>query len=212
MIGLFVLMSGFLWLLGSARPTVTQWLRSAHANVAEVQVAKTSWPPYLAAGLVFLLVGASIPLSEMVFPKRYPPVGQQALIDQLVASPALQQSQLDAACLEAVIRDNGLAASNGMALSPRYYDVGEGEATAKLGFAESDEARLVFLITGNRYGLILIHLDEAPAFFPHAADVVAFTDPEASHKAWFVLVRKDDTERIYVSDQIRAVDRCGQVQ
>jgi hypothetical protein len=162
----------------------------------------------VAAGCAFLLVGASIPLSEVVFPKRYPPTTQQALIEQVVASPALKEAKLDAACVQAAIRDNGLAASNGMALSPRWYDVGEGEATAKLGFAESDEARLVFLITGNRYGLVLVHLDEAPDFFPHAADVVAFTDPETSHKAWFVMVNKDGTERMYVSDEIPSADRC----
>lgn len=96
-----------------------------------------------------LLIGVSIPLSEVVFPARY--TG-------------------DTNCPFALL--NGEICLQGRAIYPRYYQPEDGEpGTAKRGYAISAEARLVFWLAGPQPGLVILPLETTPAFFPHAADV-----------------------------------------
>jgi len=215
MIGLFTLLSGFLYLLERGRPLVDKWYGAQRAPEVEDSSAPAAWPKYAAAGLAFLLVGASIPLSEMVLPKRYPVLTQQQVLERLFSSEGFRASGLDRACVAQAVEENGLIGSTGRALSPRYYGAGEGEPTAKLGYAESDEGRLLFLTTGNRYGLAILEMPEEPEFFPHAADVLLYADPENSHVAWLALVGDSVTaeggknrQALYVSDTAKQRNPC----
>jgi len=210
MIGLFVLINGFLFLLHRARPWVVKWYGLSAPPVIEHAPAAKPSPQYVMAGLIFLLVGASIPLGEKLIPKRYPPVTQEQLFHEFVSSPAFDDAGLDASCLQELIAQHDLVGSSGRALSPRYYGAGEGEPTAKLGYAVADEPRMLFLTTGNRYGLAIINLAEAPDFFPHASDVIVYTERAAGHKAWLVLVKDAHRQEVYVSEELRSGKVCGQ--
>lgn len=136
-----------------------------------------AWGQVTLVAAAILFIGASIPLSEVVFPQKY--AG-------------------DANCPFAS-RENGEICIQGRALYPRYYEPGDGEpGTAKLGYEIGDEARLVFWLAGPQPGLVIFPLESAPAFFPHAADVtiVGARDGE-SLRARVVQVEKEGQVIIY---------------
>jgi hypothetical protein len=99
-----------------------------------------------AAGL--LLVGLSLPLTEFAYPKAQP-------LNAPMLVPAAGE----------VLR-------TGRAAYPRYYAAGDGEPdTAKAGYEIGEQARLVFFLVGEEPGLVILPLENAPAVFPHNADV-----------------------------------------
>jgi len=208
MIGLFVVVSGFLKLLESAQLRVTRWEQANAVPATASLKYDQPWSAYLISGLFFLLVGASIPLSERIFPKRYPPMDQARIFSQLSSSAAFNNAHLDAACLQDVIDQNHLTGYTGRALSPRFYDTGEGENTAKQGYAPSDQSRLVFQGSGNRYGVVILNLPEAPDFFPHAADVLFYLEPVQPNNAWVILVTAEDRQELYLSKDVSSKSLC----
>jgi len=209
MIGLFVLIGGFLFFLECARPLVLKWVNSLNAASTQIQDTRAQpWAHFFFAGLFFFLIGISVPLSEKVFPKRYPPATQNQLFSEFVSSKAFEQSSLDPACLKQAIADNHLTASSGRGLSPRFYGTGEGEFTDKLGYRPSNQPRLLFYMTGNYYGLIILELTEPPDFFPNTSDVIVYHDGDDEHKAWFVLVSNEGREEIYFSGTVKLDISC----
>ncbi len=108
-----------------------------------------AWGQVTLTAASILLVGASIPLTEVVFPKKY---------SDNASCPFTPPA--NEICVQ------------GRAIYPRYYKSGDGEpGTAKLGYEVGDEARLVFWLAGPQPGLVIFPLETDPAFFPHAADV-----------------------------------------
>jgi len=157
---------------------------------------------FLLAGVLFLFIGVSVPLSEKVFPKKYPPLTQEQLFNEFTSSTAFQSSGVDAACLAQTITDNELTVSRGRALSPRYYESGEGEYTDKFGYKPTEQPRLLFYMSGDYYGVILLERSQPVDFIPHTSDVIVYRDKDIPQKAWFLLVQKDGQERLYFSDTV----------
>ena len=58
------------------------------------QVEQKKWRQYIFAGVLFLGIGVSLPLSEMVFPEKYPPVTQDEVLNKLISSSALKQANI----------------------------------------------------------------------------------------------------------------------
>ena len=132
--------------------------------------------------LIILLVGVSLPFSEIVFPERYPPQTREQLSATLGVS--LEENEIFA---------------YGRAIYPRYYEAGDGEpGSAKLGYGESDEARLVFWMAGSKPELVIVPLETAPHFFPHASDVwvVGHLDNNTL-RARITKVEKDGKSAVY---------------
>jgi hypothetical protein len=136
------------------------------------------WQLTLTAAAI-LFIGASIPLSEVVFPLKY--------TSNANCQFALQSNEI---CLQ------------GRAIYPRYYESGDGEpGTAKLGYAVSEQARLVFWLAGPQPGLVILPLESAPAFFPHAADVwIVGTKDGETMRARIVRVEMNGKTVIYTQD------------
>jgi hypothetical protein len=173
--GLLLLGQAALSGLRGARGYPAQTNNYTHSAQAAKHPA-SGWQWTLTAAAI-LFVGASIPLSEVVFPQKY--TG-------------------DANCLFASRQNNEICVQ-GRAIYPRYYESGDGEpGTAKLGYEVSDEARLVFWLAGPQPGLVIFPLDSAPSFFPHAADVtiIGALDGETL-RARVVQVEKDGQVVIY---------------
>lgn len=122
-----------------------------HGDKASSRGRIPAWGQVSLTAAAVLLIGASLPLSEVIFPKAYAaqinPGGQFA-------------------------PQTGEVFVYGRAIYPRFYEAGEGEpGSAKLGYGASAEARLVFWLAGPQAGLVIVPLESAPGFFPHAADV-----------------------------------------
>ena len=115
----------------------------------------SNWKKTAIAAVLVLFVGMSLPLTELVFPEKYPPLTQEQL------SATSEINPLD-----------GEIIVYGRAVYPRYYKSGDGEpSTAKLGYGVDDEARLVFWLVGPDPGLVIFPIDAPPEFFPNASDV-----------------------------------------
>lgn len=102
-----------------------------------------------------LLVGASLPLTERVFPQQYPPLSDAAL---------LSRSGIQLLPGEQIFY--------GRAIYPRYYQAGDGEpGTAKLGYGVSPDSRLVFWLVGPQPGLVIFQSEKSPESFAHTTSV-----------------------------------------
>jgi len=202
MIGMFVLLSGSLSLLNSGRTALAGWRQASTCPVAAPPGVRAQ--TYLIAGLVFLGVGLSLPLTERLFPTRYPALSREASLQRLLASPALERAGLKAACLQAAVGNNGLTFLHGRALYPRYYHAGDGESfTDSVGYKKTDEGRLVFEMVGQYNGRVIFPMAQQPAFFPNAADVSLGRDEKEN--IWFVFVETGGAAMLYMSESFDPV-------
>lgn len=161
-------------LAGKAIPRL--WVAAQSPTVpvgAAPQTFRHAMPGLAAAALAFLLVGLSLPLSERVFPRRYPPAPSAQIAASLLQALPGQGGDAANASLQALSQQPGAVLLRGRALYPRFYAAGQNEPkTAKTGYAGLPYARLVFYLVGERPGLVVLPLDQSPAVFPNAADVL----------------------------------------
>lgn len=198
MIGLFALLSVLLFTLECGRSMILKWYEANLFSIVP-QIKQANWMRYILAGIIFVGVGMSLPLSEMAFPKKYPPVGQGEVLSKLASSSVFGSSKLTAVCFQKIVFENQLSALQGRALYPRYYKPGNGETfTDSVGYKIADESRLVFQILGQTNGRVIFPMSEAPDFFPNASDVTLIYNQ--SNKLWFIYVQQDNNEGFYVSD------------
>jgi hypothetical protein len=197
MIGFFALISGVMYILKTGRSTIMKWYQRPPAPVLQPD-SRAHWRRYLLAGLLFLAIGASVPLSEKLFPQRYPPIARLVLVDRLVTGAGVQPDEAVQTCLQRVLADSGTKIIQGRALYPRYYPAGEGEPfTDAAGYKIVEQDRLVFELVGQQDGRMIIPLAHEPAYFPHAADVTLVMD--AQNNVLFMLVEKSGVSQLYIT-------------
>jgi hypothetical protein len=139
---------------------------------------------YFALSLVVVLaLGSFLPITESIFPKKYPPKSQAEILHEI-----------------GMTAKEGETALYGRAVYPRYYDAKDGEpGTAKLGYGKDAKARLVFLLIGPDNSLVIFELKNAPAFFPHTSDVYMIGTQRDSYFAPRVVkVEKDTQTQLYI--------------
>lgn len=153
-------------------------LRNVHAQPSDSPAAPvrvTAWHKTVLISLVILFLGASLPLTELAFPKQFPSLAPEVM-------PGMQISL------------------RGRALYPRWYAAGEGEpGSAKLGYGVSDEPRLVFFLVGEKNTLVIFPLKKSPRFFPNTAGVtIRATQQDGFILAQKIVVEKDGIIAEYV--------------
>lgn len=121
---------------------------------------------------IALCVGGSLILAEKVIPARYSASINNLVIPQMLENPLVKSFGVDLEALETFDTQPNAFIVRGMALYPRFYEAGEGEAkTAKTGYEPSPEARLVFLVAGTPDGLTILRTGASPPYFPNGVDV-----------------------------------------
>jgi hypothetical protein len=200
MIGLFALLSVFLFTLKSGRAMILKWYEANQVSFVQ-QADSKKWTQYILAGILFFGVGVSLPLSEMAFREKYPPISQAEMSNKLSSSTALKQSKLVSMCFQKIVEENQLRAVQGRAIYPLYYEAGDGETfTDSAGYKAVDEGRLVFEMIGQSGGRIIFPMPAPPDFFPNASDVTLFSD--ASGNKWFILVEQGNVQKLYFSEKL----------
>jgi hypothetical protein len=198
MIGLFTLLKSLLFTLESGRAIVLKWHENHASSVARPAVEKKWWQ-FVLVGALFFGVGLSLPLSEMVFPRKYPAVAEEKILKDLMDSAAFEQTGLNPACLQKMAGEDRFDIVQGRVLYPRYYVAGDGEKfTDSAGYKITDQGRLVFDMIGQINGRIIFPMPQSPDFFPNAADAALFSDDDGT--PWFVSIRQGDVERFYISE------------
>ncbi len=177
-LGLLTLVGLMLSGLTGAREHIIAWLSTRYnGETSQGEPAPISWRGLILSAALILFLGASIPLTELAFPKI----------------PPLQTP-------EAAQIAPGEMILYGRAIYPRYYAAGDGEpGTAKLGYGASSEARLVFYLLGKQNTLVIFPLKTAPAFFPNASDVAVIgAQADGFMRAREIVVQKDGKSAKYV--------------
>ena len=159
-----------------------QWVTVQEETKNWIEVKPVRWQATMLSAVLVMCVGMLLPLTELVFPEKYPALTQTQLATKLGITPM-----------------EGEMILYGRATYPRYYEAGDGEpATAKLGYEPSDEARLVFWLVGPRSGLVIFPLETSPEFFPHASDVWIIGSMDGiAFRARIVKVEMGDKSIIY---------------
>jgi len=198
MIGIFALLSSFLFFLKSGRLRVLKWFEIDTPTDFQPIGKKRIWQ-YICAGLLFFGAGLSIPFSEKIFLKRYPSVYQESVREKVLSAPVLDTMGVSSACLKEVIVDKDLMFYEGRALYPRYYAAGDGEPfTDAVGYKPVQVSRIVFEMIGQRNNRIVFPILVPPDFFPNASDVTLGFD--ANDRIWLMLVEHGNIQKMYFSD------------
>ncbi|MGC1378932.1 MAG: hypothetical protein WA821_22055 [Anaerolineales bacterium] len=146
-LGLLTLASLALSVVKGIRENVSAWVFTRYnGDVAERAPGPVSWRGLLLTAALILFLGASVPLTELAFPKIAPLKTAQAVPGEIVLY--------------------------GRAIYPRWYKANDGEpGSGKLGYGKSNQARLVFFLVGEKSTLVIFPARSAPKFFPNASDV-----------------------------------------
>jgi hypothetical protein len=149
------------------------------------------WRRCAALGLLFLLVGASVPLAEYAFPQRYPAASKAELAERILAGP-LDPALVDSAALQDFLAAENSVILYGRGLYPRFYTSGEGElGNGWPAYAIREGSRLAFvMVNSNGMRQVLLRQERAPRWFPNAADVyvVGCADAQGYVQALLVLL------------------------
>ena len=200
MIGLFALLSVFLFTLESGRSMILTWYEANSFSFVQ-RVDQKKLLQYIIAGILFFGIGASLPFSEMIFPEKYPQVPQDETLNMLGLSSALKQSRLEATCFQKIVDENQLSIVQGRAVYPRFYEAGDGETfTDSAGYKTVEEGRLVFQMIGQINQRVIFPMSVPPDYFPNASDATLFID--ARGNTWFILVEQGDAQRMYFSEAL----------
>jgi hypothetical protein len=167
---------------------------------------------FIGMSLFFLLIGISMPLSEQLFPLRYPVLAKEQELSRLLENQQVVKaagSQADRLRLFAGQQDTIIA--RGRALFPRYYLAGQGEPkTSKAEYVARNYPRLNFSMVGQLNGPVVFPLRESPATFPNSADVTVIG---CQGRDYFtpVAVLVDSSNTVYLSSQSIPTS-CGDIQ
>ncbi|MGZ9222923.1 MAG: hypothetical protein ACXW4Q_12515, partial [Anaerolineales bacterium] len=183
--GLLILGGVILSFVEGTRGKLSDWLQTlsgSHSTMSEPTVS--SRQHFLPSLILVLILGAFLPVTESIFPQKYPSKSQTAIAQHV-----------------GMRVENGEVALYGRAIYPRYYDAGEGEpGTAKLGYEPDEKARLVFFLVGPQNGLVIFELKNTPSFFPHASDVYMIgTQTENYYSPRVIKVEKDAQTELYIN-------------
>lgn len=150
--------------------------------------------------LVILLLGALIPLIEILPPPRYPDVDPAALMFSM-------NFEVDDFCdldgqpitIDAVIQ--------GRVLFPRFYRANEGYSHTSTWVAQNyfTFSRIGFYLAGPDNSNIILPMEAAPEFFPTGADAIVIGNQEDGYiQALAASVSKDGVNSVtYTSNWLR---------
>jgi hypothetical protein len=136
-------------------------------------------PPIKARYLVLLavllfLIGATLPVSERVFPKVFPVQwSNKQRVNKWLPQGSLEQAGMQTTGLTAFLADPNAAVLVGRVLYPRFYPANKGEPDRLSPYATRSYARLVFDMIGpNMEEGVVLPITKAPVSFSQGIDAV----------------------------------------
>lgn len=131
-----------------------------------------------------LMIGALMPLAELIIPPRYTQTAQQVINTATL-------TDADRARLLNLLETPDIVAYYGRGLYPRYLKAGEGIRSSE---PYRDQNRLRFEVIGARSSNVFLPLEETPAFFPNGSDVIVIGCMNKGDLDALVAIVLDDTE------------------
>jgi len=132
------------------------------------------WTPVALFGLLFLVIGATLPLAERVVPVRFPQKTREQLTTMLLDQPVLKEKGINQQMLAAWLQQEKVEVYWGKALSPRFYKTGEGEpGNDWQAYIPRKFSRLGFiLLDQGRPRDVLLRMEKSPGYFPNTSVVI----------------------------------------
>lgn len=143
---------------------------------SDLPVEKSVTRSCMAAVIVLLLAGVSLPLAGALVPDRLTYLDKadsQQLLSDLGFDDALRHAGVDDAAWETFLADERVIIFQGIAVNPRYMKGGEGMASNWYVFGTQSYARLSFVGLGLYDAGVILPYDEDPGGFPAGSEIFA---------------------------------------
>lgn len=135
-----------------------------------------------------LMLGALLPLAELIVPPRYTQTAEQ-----VIQNAAFTNSERTH--MLSLLERADITAYYGRGLYPRYLNAGEGLRSSE---PYRDQNRLRFELIGAQSNDVFLPLTEPPAFFPSGSDVIAIGCMDRGYlDALVVIVLSDSENNLY---------------
>ncbi|MEW6178736.1 MAG: glycosyltransferase family 39 protein [Chloroflexota bacterium] len=168
-IGALVLLRWVLDWLGIDPHRKWQPQLSGEVNPAEQALRRREGLATPLLGLVFLLVGLSLPLNKDLIPDRYPPLSPVTLYEK-VNSAGLR---IDKETFKGFMKSPNAYLNYGVGLYPRFYPANGGEPQTNLPLKGRPYPRFTLTVVGwDTFYTVLLPMEESMASFPHGEDVI----------------------------------------
>ena len=156
---------------------------------------QTSWKIYFGLGLVLLVVGALLPITEYVIKPRYTLQTKQLWLGEIKQSKTFLSDYPQIKLHIEDITPDDPRVLQGRALYPRYYPIGESDLDYEAWNSPRAYDRFSFYLVGPVNTGVVVQLDRKPAInFPHAADVLIIgCQDEGFFKGLIVYVKSTGT-------------------
>jgi len=193
------------------------WLRRQEKMAVQSPIiagfSKSHFPCYAILSLfLFTLIGASLPLSEVLIPQRYPEKSSREIMSMWFKTRGFQSSGLDEREITEFLQKDNSFILWGRAVYPRFYAAGEGEPLSdKTGFRILDYPRLVFLTISDYSALAILKISDSPLHFPHASDVIVLGCSMSNYNQVKAVAVLDETGSLYIADDFYPLD-CSTIE
>ena len=152
---------------------------------------------------LFLFIGATLPVSEMIFPLRYPPRSQAELLTDLENDGHLYEMGLTQVLLKEFSRQSpAFRVVDGRALYPRFYLENKGENKRRYPYQILAYPRIGFVVIGsNGINNVILPQDEVP-YFPNASDVIVLGCQNGENMDALAVVVIAAQTKVYVREPV----------
>ncbi|WP_082148960.1 glycosyltransferase family 39 protein [Bellilinea caldifistulae] len=150
-------------------------------------------------GVIFVLVGLSLPLNKVFIPDRYPPISPLTLFDNLNAAGL----RIDREAFREFINSPNAYLNYGLGLYPRFYPANSGEPQPNLPLKGRPYPRFTLTIVAwDTFYTVLLPMEDAMPNFPHGEDVIVMgcKDTREPFIDAYAIVVLSDPPQVYQRD------------
>jgi hypothetical protein len=156
----------------SAEKLTSLFLISSSQNQPKSLESNYSSKPIIIWGLIFGLVGFSVPGIIQLIPRPFSKQNRADLIQELFANSEWENIPQEKNEFAKLLSNNNLVIEKGMAFYPRFYNAQDGEPSRNTSIYQfRDYPRLIFVLIGNTRREIMLPMSKSPQYFPNSSEI-----------------------------------------
>ena len=162
---------------------------------AETKKRGNQWLTWLILTSLLLLFGTLLPLSETMFPLRYPDRNKSALLQELSNSVWAKQNPKPYENLERMSKEDNVYILWGRALYPRFYHAGLGITSGSPNALTRvrDYDRLSLYLAAKPSSNIILPISKPPSSLPNGSDVIVMGCDAGDHLSAYLIAYANDS-------------------
>ena len=164
---------------------------------------RISWKKVVSAGLILFLISASIPITEHFIPDRYQDYDAHVVLSNLIEQ-GLSSSEINSSTLEDFLGQNNAVALIGRGLYPRFYPAGQGDPDLSwVSYRPREYDRLGFILLGPDRQSVILRMQNPPAYFPNAADILVIGCDQKDYIDAYMIVFLDPSNEVLMRSPLQ---------